>query len=48
MSSCKCGSATAGENVAERPHKSITLEEKKQNLLEERRVGNYVLLFVGI
>jgi hypothetical protein len=40
MSSCKCGSTIASENVAEQPHKSITLEEW--------RVGNYVLLFVGI
>lgn len=30
MSSCKCASATASENVAEWQHKSIELEEKTE------------------
>jgi hypothetical protein len=41
MSSHKSGSATASENEAKRPCKSITLEEKWK-LLEERRVHQIV------
>jgi hypothetical protein len=41
------GSATASENVARRPPKSTTLEERWK-LLEEYGMGNHSLLVVRI
>jgi hypothetical protein len=46
MSSSKSGSATACENMAKSSRKSIKLEEEME-VLEEWRVGNHVLLFIG-
>ena len=41
MSSCKCGSATASENVAEWQHKSIALEEKTEAI---RNNGQWAIM----
>jgi hypothetical protein len=47
MSSRKCGSSTASENMAKRPREYISLEGRME-VLEDWRVDIHVLVFVGI